>query len=71
VSPAETETSFRDLGGRGVELIEGPLGVGVDLDRIDVAVLGRLYARIGVCKLDALLGLLLVLGLLLLLRNGL
>jgi hypothetical protein len=65
------EGDVGDLGRRGVELVERTLGVRVDLNGVDVAVLGRLDACIRVGKLDPLLGLLLVLHLLLLLRDGL
>ena len=69
VSPAETETSFspgsrRDVGDLvdgGVELVERALGVGIDLDGIDVAVLDGLDAGGRVGAGDALLGRALVL----------
>ena len=59
---ARLERDVGDLGRCGVELVEGALGVGVDLDGVDVAVLGRLDARHRRSpRLDALLGLLVVL----------
>ena len=45
-----------DLVDGGVELVEGALGVGIDLDGIDVAVLDRLDAGRGVGADDAILG---------------
>jgi hypothetical protein len=56
------QRDVRDLGRRGIELVEGALGVGVDLDGVDVAVLGGLDAGIGVRVGDALLRIFLVLG---------
>ena len=79
VSPAETETSFspgsrRDVGDLvdgGVELVEGAGGVGIDLDGIDVAVLGGLDAGGLVGPGDALLGRAFVLGFLTRFGHGL
>jgi Conjugal transfer protein len=45
-----------DLVHRGVELIEGALGVGIDLDGIDVAILDGLHPRGCIGARDALLG---------------
>ena len=68
---AGLERDVGDLVGGGVELVERALGVGIDLDGVDVAVLGRLDLGERVGLGDALLGLLVVLGLVLLLRDGL
>jgi hypothetical protein len=68
---ARLEGNVGDLAGGRVELVEGAPGVGIDLDGVDVAVLHRLDLgeRVGLCH--ALLGLLVVLGLVLLLRHRL
>ena len=60
-----------DLVGGGVELVEGALGVGIDLDGIDVAVLHRIDLGERIGFRHALLGLLVVLGPVLLLRDRL
>ena len=55
----------------GIDLVERALGVGIDLDGIDVAVLGGLDAGVGIGDGHALLWSLVVLRLLTLLRNRL
>ena len=50
------ERDVGDLAGRRVDLIEGTVGVGIDLDGVDIAGAGRLHARLAVCLVDARVG---------------
>ena len=47
------ERDVGDLAGRRVDLIEGAVGVGIDLDGVDIAGAGRLHARLAICLIDA------------------
>ena len=47
------ERDVGDFAGRRVDLIEGAVGVGIDLDGVDVTGAGRLHARRAVGLIDA------------------
>ena len=42
--------------GRCVDLVEGTVGVRIDLDGIDIAGTGRLHTRLAVCLIDTRVG---------------